>query len=153
MDQFYDALVNENKNMLIPEELDFFGKLIGSWKITYLDNSNSSLLHGEWHFARILEGMAIQDVIVLPNFEYGTTLRIYNPNKNIWDIVYCYTGRVIRLEARKENGMIILTNIEDARKKWVFVKIENDKFHWQDILVDEHGKWDVKYDLFAERIM
>ena len=78
---------------------------------------------GEWHFSRVLEGMAIQDVIVLPGFEYGTTLRVYNPGTIAWDVAYCYTGNIMRFEARK-----------------------------QDVTVMEDGKWHVKFDLYAERI-
>lgn len=48
--------------------------------------------------------------------------------------------------------MIVLTNIEDKRKKWVFVQIDEDNFHWQDVTVTDDGVWFVHYDLYAERI-
>lgn len=80
MNHFFEALISEGKNKALPEEFDYFGKLIGSWKIDYVDNSNSRVIKGGWHFSWVLEGMAIQDVIVLPGFEYGTTLRVYKPD-------------------------------------------------------------------------
>ncbi|MBT9774927.1 hypothetical protein GPL15_00190 [Clostridium sp. MCC353] len=152
MNHFCESLIVEGKHEALPEEYDYFGKLIGSWNIDYVDTSNSSVLKGEWHFSRVLEGMAIQDVIVLPGFEYGTTLRVYNPGTNAWDVAYCYTGNIMRFEARKQDDKIVLTNIEDESRKWVFVKIEDNHFHWQDVTVMEDGKWHVKFDLYAERV-
>lgn len=48
--------------------------------------------------------------------------------------------------------MIVLTNIEDERRKWVFVKIEDDCFHWQNVTVKDDGQWHVNADIYAERI-
>lgn len=152
MKHFFEALTSEGKHEDLPEKYDYFGKLIGSWKIDYVDTSNSSVIKGEWHFSRVLEGMAIQDVIVLPGFEYGTTIRVYNPGTNAWDVAYCYTGNIMRFEAEKQDNKIVLTNIEDERRKWVFAEIEENYFHWQDVTVREDGEWKVKYELYAERI-
>ena len=151
MKKFLEALTSDEKNSALPEEFDYFGKLIGSWKIDYVDTSNSSVIKGEWHFSRVLEGMAIQDVIVLPGFEYGTTIRLYNPGTHAWDIAYCYTGKIIRLEARKQGDEIVLTNLEDARRKWIFAEIRDNHFHWQDVTEKEDGKRHVHFDLYAER--
>lgn len=145
-------MASESKNEELPEEYNYFGKLSGSWKIDYIDNSNSHTIKGEWHFSWVLEGMAVQDVIILPGFEYGTTLRVYNPGTHAWDIAYCYTGKIIRLEARKQDDMIVLTDIEDERRKWVFAKIGDNHFHWQDVTVKDDGEWHVKYDIYAERM-
>ncbi len=152
MQHFFEALTSEGKNIALPETFNYFGKLIGSWKIDYIDNNNSHVIKGEWHFSWVLEGMAIQDVIILPDYEYGTTLRVYNPGTYAWDIAYCFTGKIIRLEARKQDDMIVLTNIEDERKKWVFAKIEDNNFHWQDVTVKDDGEWHINFDIYAERI-
>lgn len=58
----------------------------------------------------------------------------------------------MRLEARKQDGIIVLTSLEDERRKWVFAKIEDDQFHWQDVTVTEDGVWQVKFDLYARRM-
>ena len=65
MEHFYQALTSRAKNEALPEEFNFFGKLIGSWNIDYIDNSNSRVMKGEWHFSWVLEGMAVQDVIAV----------------------------------------------------------------------------------------
>lgn len=152
MQCFLKTLTCEGKNTELPEEFDYFGKLVGSWKIDYIDNSNGRSIQGEWHFSWVLDGMAVQDVIILPDYEYGTTLRVYNPGMHVWDVAYCFTGKIIRLTARKQDDLIVLTNIEDERRKWVFAKIEDNTFHWQDITVNDSGEWQVQFDLFAERI-
>lgn len=152
MQDFLKKLTSECKNIELPEEYNYFGKLVGSWKIDYIDNSTSHAIKGEWHFSWVLEGMAIQDIIILPDYECGTTLRVYNPGTHVWDIAYCFTGKIIRLEAKKENGIIVLTDIENNRRKWVFAKIEENNFHWQDVTVKEDGEWHINFDLYAERI-
>ena len=163
MDEFVKALVSDGRSPELPEEHDWFGKLVGSWRLDYLDRNLSSSVEGEWIFARVLEGMGIQDVIILPArdvrtetphplAEYGTSLRVYNPGTHAWDIAYCYTGRIMRFEARKQGDIIVLTGVEDERRKWVFAKIEDDYFHWQDVTVRDDGEWEVRFDLHARRM-
>lgn len=152
MQNFLKMLTVENKNEKLPEQFNFFGKLIGGWEIDYIDSSKSRSIKGTWHFSWVLDGMAIQDVIYLPNYEFGTTLRVYNPSTHAWDIAYCYTGKIMRFEAVKQDGKIVLTNVEDERRKWLFVKIEDNNFHWQDVRVQDDGKWHVDFDLYARRI-
>lgn len=57
----------------------------------------------------------------------------------------------MRLEARKQDDMIVLTNIDDNKNKWVFIKIDNNTFHWQNITVKDNGKWHINADLYAVR--
>ncbi|WP_418453954.1 hypothetical protein [Allofournierella sp.] len=151
MQDFINALTSERKHAALPEEFDYFGKLIGSWRINYLERDSCRAIKGEWHFSRVLEGMAVQDVIILPDYEYGTSLRIFNPATHAWDVAYGYTGKIIRLEARKQGEMIVLTYTEDENRKWVFVEIGEDKFHWQNVTVKENGEWRVNAEIYAER--
>lgn len=162
MKDFIDALTSSGKSPNLPEEYDYFGKLVGRWKLDYFDRNLSSSVEGEWIFERVLEGMGIQDVIILPSrdartetphplTEYGTSLRIYNPNTHAWDVAYGYAGKIFRLEARREGDMIILTNLENEQHKWVFVSIEDDRFHWQNVTVQDDGEWHVNADIYAER--
>ena len=65
MQDFMKALTSERKSTALPEEFDYFGKLIGSWQINYVESNSSRVIKGEWHFSRVLEGMAVQDVIIL----------------------------------------------------------------------------------------
>ena len=60
--------------------------------------------------------------------------------------------KIMRFEARKQGDIIVLTNIEDERRKWVFAKIRDNHFHWQDVTVAEDGEWHIKFDLYARRM-
>ncbi len=162
MSDFIETLVSGGKSPELPEKYDYFGRLIGSWKLDYVDRNLSCSVEGEWIFSWVLEGMAIQDVIILPArkartdithplTEYGTSLRVYNPHTHAWDVAYGYTGKIFRLEAKKQNDMIVLTNVDDERRKWVFVTIEDDYFHWQNITVQDDGEWYVNADIYATR--
>ena len=152
MRDFMDALTSEGKNTALPEEFNYFGKLIGSWRIHYIESDNSLAIEGEWHFAWVLEGMAVQDVIILPDYEYGTSLRIFNPDTHAWDVAYGYTGKIIRLEARKQGEMVVLTYIGEENRKWVFVRIDDNQFHWQNITVKDNGEWHINAEIYAKRI-
>lgn len=151
MKDFIGALKSEKKSRAIPEEFNYFEKLIGSWQIDYFDNKLPHMIKGEWHFSWVLEGMAIQDVIILPDYEYGTSLRIYNPDTHAWDVAYGYTGKIIRLEAKKQDNKIVLTFVDDERRKWVFVEIEDDYFRWQNVTVKNDGEWVINAEIYAKR--
>ena len=79
MQDFIEALTCERKNRALPEEFDYFGKLVGSWQIDYVEGNGSRTIKGEWHFSRVLEGMAIQDVIILPDTEQHSVSSIPTP--------------------------------------------------------------------------
>lgn len=153
MKNFFDALISDSKkNTDLPKEYDFFGELIGSWKIQYIDKKTDVVLKGEWHFARVLDGMAIQDVIIIPSYESGITLRVFNPNKKAWDVTYSFVGRVIRLEANKHDDKIVLSHIDNEYRKWIFVKIEDDDFRWLDVSRNDGGEWQVDFEIIAQRM-
>lgn len=152
MKNFFDALISDSKNANLPEEYDYFGKLIGSWRIKYIDNKTHAIFNGEWHFERVLDGMAIQDVIILPNYESGITLRVYNPNKKAWDVTYSFVGKVMRLVANKDDDMIVLTHNDNENRKWVFVKIEDNYFRWLDVSRNDGGEWRADFEIIAERV-
>ena len=52
--------------------------------------------------------------------------------------------------ANLKNSLIDV--IDDNKKKWVFVKIEENTFHWQNITIKEDGEWHINADIYAERI-
>ncbi|MDQ0363261.1 hypothetical protein [Breznakia pachnodae] len=167
MNEFEKALVSDTYcKDTIPKERNWFEPLIGSWDFTWIDNNAKKHreVQGEWIFSWILEGIGIQDMFICPSRkarithpqpdeEYGTTLRIYNPKTLNWDISYCCLGRVLTLEAKKEDDSIVLTNTLDNTRKWVFVSIEQNSFHWQNVSVKEDGSWHINSDIHATRVI
>lgn len=44
MQNFMNTLISERKSIVLPEQFNLFGKLIGSWQIDYIDNNNSRVI-------------------------------------------------------------------------------------------------------------
>jgi hypothetical protein len=170
MSEFTNALVSKERSIKIPKEFDYFGQFVGVWDFEWIDNHNTDKerhVKGEWIFSWILEGTAIQDIFICPSrderlinpqpdSEYGTTIRIYNPEKQAWDIFYGCSGKTTILEATKENDTIVQTclnmNDENVRMKWVFSDITETSFHWRNLMSSDCGNtWNVCGELFAKR--
>ncbi len=165
MREFAEALMCKSKSNSIPDVYNFFGPLIGEWDFEWIDNHGTEKerhIKGEWIFSWVLEGTAIQDVFICPSreeringnqpdAEYGTTIRIYNPKSQAWDIFYGCAGEATRLEARKDGERVVLTEITSEKIKWVFSEITDNSFHWQHIRTQDGTTWKVKGELFALR--
>ena len=48
--------------------------------------------------------------------------------------------------------MIVLTYINDKKRKWIFTRIEDNRFHWKNVTVKDDGEWNINAEIFAERI-
>ena len=73
------------------DKMGLYGWLIGDWTIDAVMHALDGETHerrGEIGFAWVLEGRAIQDVWILPDFFYGTTLRVYDPGISAWHILW-----------------------------------------------------------------
>lgn len=165
MNEFTKALISQGKNNKIPDDQNIFGALIDEWDFEWIDNHGKDLerhVKGEWIFSWILEGTAIQDLFICPSreerasnkqpdAEYGTTIRIYNPCKQTWDIFYGNIGEATRLEAKKEGNQIVLTEITEQKMKWIFSNLTDHSFHWQRIEMSEKNEWKLIGELFAIR--
>src|SRR5450631_502557 len=92
-DIFSSALISGKRSPELDESQDLYGWLIGTWDVSaidYLDDQEPLRVEGEWHFNRILEGRAIQDVYIVPKRSlrtpfssktrnrYGTTIRDFD---------------------------------------------------------------------------
>lgn len=165
MKAFEEALISEGKNEKIPEEYNFFGKVIGEWDLDWYDRLNTPSprhVKGEWIFSWVLDGMAVQDVFIVPSREerliniepdaaYGTTLRIFNPERMIWEVFYGCPEECARLEACKEGDEIILTEITSQGMKWIFSDITDNSFTWRSKAQMANGNWITLARVFATR--
>src|SRR5262249_1116692 len=98
------ALAAPGRSTEIPEEMDAYGWLVGSWDLDVLhywaiDVSAQGIkceVQGGW----VVEGRAVQDVWIMPRGSdrrapldkklnmYGTTLRVWDPNIQAWRITW-----------------------------------------------------------------
>lgn len=165
MNEFVKALISHDKSPLIPETENLYGCFVGEWDFEWFDNIDTPTprhVKGEWIFQWILEGLAIQDLFICPSREmrniapqadaaYGTTIRMYNPNKKIWDILYTEWGCATFLEARREDDKIVQTAINNTKLRWVFSDITPNSFRWQRMAKDDKDCWTTKAYLIATR--
>ena len=129
MGEFINVLVSKGKSNLIPEKDNLYGQFVGEWDFEWVDNQGTTgerHVQGEWIFAWVLEGTAIQDVFICPSRKarikdyqpdaaYATAVRMYNPNTEAWDILYTELGGATQLEGKREGNRIVQTEIKEDR--------------------------------------
>jgi hypothetical protein len=169
---FLAVLAASGRSPTIPESMDVYGWLVGSWELEvrrYWGNDVTARgLKGEVHFGWVLEGRAIQDVWIMPRRSdrtgseettqnmYGTTLRMWDPAIQAWRITWKnpagghseeQIGRrigsdIVQLGARP-NG---------TPTRWTFTEITPDSFRWLGEALEPDGKtWKVEGEFRARR--
>jgi hypothetical protein len=152
---FTDALLSDVPHSTIPQENRILEPFIGSWK---LDRQ----MLGEWHFARALEGRAIQDVWITPSRqerngqgEYGTILRFYNSDINAWRSTWIgpVNSVIYTFIARRVDDRVILESTDDMtlKMRWAFSDISSKLFRWNnEVWQDE--RWRIQQTFDAQRV-
>jgi hypothetical protein len=129
------------------EKLNLYEWLIGSWQMEatiFTADGAKRTGRGEIHFAWALQGRALQDVWILPEVFYGTTLRIYDPELDAWHILWSdplkqyYARQVGRARGRDivQEG----TDGTGAPTRWTFTDITSNSFRWLGERSDDGGK-------------
>lgn len=166
--QFKEALVSNKPNQELVDKLNLFGQFVGDWDFEWVDGKETEKerhIKGEWLFSWILDGTAIQDVFICPSRSerltnkqpdaiFGTTLRIYNPQTEIWNVCFGFYGCMVTLEAQQENEKIVvkMQHTDGFIKHWIFSDITANTFHWEDKMSLDNGiTWIVTGELFATR--
>jgi hypothetical protein len=139
--------------------LELYGWLIGDWgmdAIVHLDDGTTFTGPGEIHFGWVLQGRAIQDVWILPGVFYGTTLRIYDPAREAWHILWSdplrqyYTRQIGRADG-KDIVQIGKTE-EGTTVRWRFVDITPNAFRWLgERSFDDGESWQLQAEFHARR--
>ena len=171
-DVFADLLLAPGPDPAFEQELALFGRLVGVWDVvgTNLapDGTVRAQNRGEWHFAWALRGRAIIDLLISPPlaeqpagpfFEYGPTIRVYDPGMGAWRVTFNPTGSIgtIKLVARPDGGGGILMEgrlpPEDRQQtRWSFTGITQDAFLWQERdLADDGETWVLSEEIRATR--
>src|SRR2546428_12123368 len=97
---FADIVGAPGPNPEHAEALMLFGQFVGGWDVEakqHTPDGKTQTLHGEWHFFWVLEGRAIQDVIMTPPRaqrdptrwamgDYQTAIRFLRPSDGPLDV-------------------------------------------------------------------
>jgi hypothetical protein len=174
---FLDALKADGPAPDRIGQMDLYGWLIGAWDldvVRYMPDGGERRRKGEWHFGWVLEGRAIQDVwIVPPRGElrrgdaaanvnsYGTTLRIYDPRIDAWQIQWIdpVTQNFLAMIGRKQGDDIVQLgkNADGYPARWSFSEITPNSFRWrgetsQDKDAAGEESWRLDVEFFARRV-
>lgn len=171
--QFLEALSAPGPSLHGGSNADLYDRLIGDWDaevVDHLPDGTDRRQSAEMHFARVLEGRAVQDLWIAPALRerggpaggarggnrYGTTLRVYDPKIDAWRVTWWnpVTGIETRLVGRRAGSQIVQTGSdEDGRLiRWVFVEVGPEAFHWRGDRSEDGGRtWTCETEFFARR--
>ena len=147
-----------------------FGQFVGSWDVEatqFAPDGRSRSLRGEWHFFWVLEGRAIQDVIISPrraerdrtkwkDGDYQTAIRFYRPDDGSWDVTAISPphDQVHRLVARKQDDAIVLKGTApDGRSEiWTFYDMSAERCRWRGQISNDGGRtWFIDEEMVLTR--
>jgi hypothetical protein len=154
-------------------KMDLYGWLVGSWDLDvteFQEDGSTRRRRGEWHFAWVLEGRAIQDVWIVPprgarehesaavnaNY-YGTTLRTYNPRTDAWHIEWTdpVSQTYLTMIGRGQGDDIVQTGTDAAGnlRRWSFSEITPASFRWRGEVSGDQGEtWRCHIEFLARRV-
>lgn len=154
------------------EKMGLYEPLLGSWEVEvvdHLDNGEKRVQQGEWHFAWVLEGRAIQDVLIVParsgrnpgeapgdGNRFGTSIRVYDPRQDAWSVTWLnpVTGKTNRLVGRQAGYGIAQIGMEEDGSliRWSFREIALRSFRWLGEVSRDGGRtWKLVVEFFARR--
>lgn len=166
--QVLKLLAADGPSSVDQDSLMEFGQFVGSWRldVSYYDaDGNEDRTTAEWHWAWILGGRAILDVLVLPprpsaplTDGYHSTLRVFDPSRDSWKIVWVAPqfAMVYKLTGSfSEDGSVTLHGDADEDvdpTKWVFSNVTPDTFLWEGFTKDTpDGDWRMDQRMTAHR--
>lgn len=149
----------------ILDKSEFFGWLVGAWNLEVLDGESEGVHRvntGEWHFAWVLEGRAMQDVLISPKLaerrggmpqrgnRYGTGLRVYDVTADRWRAFWInpVQGAIEVADVEKNGAEIVETG--KARRN-VFCEIAPDSFRYRIEKTSGGKSWKTITEILARR--
>ena len=154
-------------------ELALYSWIVGRWEMdvtTILEDGTTHRGRGEIHAGWVLQGLAIQDVWMIPHLRdrqpgieplpgagnwYGTTLRIYDRELDAWRILWSDPAtNLFTQQIGRARGSDIVQTGPDPRggsMRWVFSEIEPNSFHWTAERALDDRNWRREVDIRARR--
>jgi len=178
IDTFPDRLVARGPHPSLGAHAETYGRLIGSWTgevSVHPPDAPTVTTSAEIHFAWVLDGRAVQDVWITPALAdraarpaatpelygtrlYGTTLRVFDPRRESWRVVWWDppSGERAELEGRRvgAGGDIVQFGTRDGWPiRWTFSEIRADSFLWQGHILEPAGsQWRLQGEFRMRRI-
>jgi hypothetical protein len=170
--RFLDALGADGSAADRAGKMELYGHFVGSWDLDVTqiaDDGSQRRRPGEWHFGWALEGRAIQDVWIVPPRgamrqgdaaanvnSYGTTLRIYDPGIDAWQIQWSdpVTRNFLHMIGRGQGDDIVQLGTRPDGKpiRWSFSEITPSSFRWRGEISDDDGaSWRLNVEFLARR--
>ena len=166
-DLMLDALCASGPHKDLQDELAMFGRFVGSWElecIEYDRDGSSKTTPGEWHFAWVLDGRAVQDVWILPSrsarasgaepIEWGSAIRFYDPDLGAWRINWSGPGRgrsYSFIAHATASGIVLEGGAGEIELRWTFSAITDRSFRWTNEIRDEDGDWCLQQEMRVRR--
>ena len=159
------ALAAKGRSPEIPESMDVYGWLAGSWELDVRHHGMdlSALgMKGEAHFGWVLDGRAVQDVWILPRpgvegKTHGTTLRVWDAKMEAWRVTWIdpVTGRRDELIGRwiGKDVVQVGTHSDGTPIRWNFTEITRDAFRWTGEALNPDGEtWRLEGEFRGRRM-
>lgn len=157
-----------------PERLPglmLFGQFVGEWlmEVSFFqaDGRLINSFKADWVFSWILQGRAIQDVLMSPSreeraanpgapFRSGSTLRYYDYVADLWRVVWVGAASNVHVSliGRKRGDEIVLEgpDVDGSPMQWIFSDITPATFWWRGMISKDGGKsWYREQEMFATR--
>jgi hypothetical protein len=171
---FAGALMNNGASTELGRLAYDLGWLVGGWAAEVRDIDDDGRVRvgeGEWWFAWVLEGRAIQDVWIVPSRgkrttgvadpafadpRYGTTVRWYDHHAGLWRVVWInpVTGVTNALSGGREGDSIVLRGEDQGRPiRWRFDDIRCDSFVWRGEAQSRKAGWHLGAEFRLRRIV
>jgi hypothetical protein len=141
-------------------KVGLYAWLIGDWAFDATVHKGDGGTHqgrGEIHAIWALAGRAIQDVWILPDVFYGSTLRIYDPALDAWHILWSdplkqyYTRQIGRAHGRNivQDGK----TADGTPVRWAFTDIAANSFRWLGERSNDGGlSWQMEAEFTVRRV-
>ena len=171
---FTDVLHANGPDASRATKLELYSWIVGRWEMdvtTILEDGSTHHGRGEIHAGWVLQGLAIQDVWMIPALQdrqpgveplpgagnwYGTTLRIYDPKLDAWHILWSDPAtNFFTQQIGRARGSDIVQTGRDPRggsMRWVFSEIEPNSFHWTAERAPDDRTWRREVDIRARRV-
>lgn len=143
------------------DRLMLYGQFVGGWQVrsVHYTDGGTRETDGEWHFAWVLGGMGVQDILFpigSPPSMSGTTLRCFDERLGIWHISWMQpaAGEFANLIGwQAEDGIIQEGRCEQGEIRWTFTDITANSFRWRGYESDAASdEWRLVQEMRAERM-